>query len=229
MCWLQQRYAWMFSILFIGMVPAAMAQSELQTRILVINGHSETVTIYRIHNQSFVDLETLARIGNGSVSFQGDQIILTLPSSSANSAPAHESAGDDGMTRAFMSSAIQNLRQIKDWTSAMAYGIQRGIPGDGSRIVVLHDRAAEGVRLAQVDAVNHSDQQAMQLLNNLFNQVDGWKRKLFDSRKTMSAANYSMTPDALDRDSDYQKIVSCGQFLATMLTGPHFQDNSSCH
>jgi hypothetical protein len=225
---LLQRWTRMVAVFFIGVAPVAMAQSELQTRTLVINGQSGTATIYRIHNQSFIDLESLARIGNGSVSFQGDQIILTLPSTQAP-APSAASTTEEGMTRQFMSSAVQNLRQIKDWTSAMAYGIQRGIPGDGSRIVVLHDRAAEGVRLAKVDVSSHSDQQAMQLLNNLFNQVDNWKRKLFDSRKTMSSANYSLTPDALDRDSDYQKIVSCGQFLANMLTGPQFQDNSSCH
>ncbi|HWY71874.1 MAG TPA: hypothetical protein VNX88_24620 [Terriglobales bacterium] len=211
-----------------ALLPVVVAQSELQTRTLVINGQSGKAVIYRINNQSFIDLESLARIGNGSVSFHGDQIILTLPSSAAAAVP-DSTLPHEGMTRPFMSSAVQDLALIKDWHTKLAYAIQRGIPGDGSRIVVLHDRAAEGLRLASVDASSHSDRQALQLLTNNFNQVDQWKRKLVDARKSMSSANYSLTPDALEKDSEYQKIVSCNQFLGTMLTGGQYQDNASCH
>jgi len=209
-----------------ALLPAAVAQSELQTRTLVVNGQSGTAVIYRIHNQSFVDLESLARIGNGSVSFQGDQIILTFP---APATPVSTSTPvDQGMTRAFMSAAVQDLALIKDWHTTMAHAVQRGVPGDGSRLVVFHDRAAEGLRLATVDASSHSDQEALQLLTNHFNQVDHWKRKLVDARKSMSTANYSLTPDALEKDPEYQKIVSCGQFLGTMLAGGQYQDSASC-
>jgi hypothetical protein len=211
-----------------ALLPFALAQSELQTRTLVINGQSGQAVIYRIHNQSFIDLETLARIGNGSLSFQGSQIILTLPPSHAVPVSAG-TAPDEGMTRAFMSAAVQDLALIKDWHTTMAYAIQRGVPGDGSRLVVIHDRAAEGLRLAKVDASSHSDQQALHLLTNHFNQVDHWKHKLVDARKTMSTANYSLTPDALDKDPEYQKIVGCAQFLGTMLANGQYQDNSSCH
>ena len=228
MCCVHNRRALISATTVMALLPVAVAQSELQTRTLVINGQSGKAVIYRINNQSFIDLESLARIGNGSVSFRGEQIILTLPSSAAATVP-DSTPPNEGMTRPFMTSAVQDLALIKDWHTKLAYAIQRGIPGDGSRIVVLHDRAAEGLRLASVDASSHSDRQALQLLTNNFNQVDQWKRKLVDARKSMSSANYSLTPEALEKDSEYQKIVSCNQFLGTMLTGGQYQDTSSCH
>ena len=203
------------------------AHAQLETRTLTINGHSGKITIYRVEGKSFVDLETLARTANGTVAFRGDEIILTFPTSSAAS-PAASPPPSEGMTRGFMTAAVQDLALIKDWQNTMAYAIQRGVPGDGSRLVVLHDRAAEGLRLAKVQAHNPSDDGALQLLTNHFNQVDNWKRKLVDARRSMSTANYSASPDALQQDPEYQKIVSCSQFLGTMLSSGNYEDNGAC-
>jgi len=222
---------------------AAVAEAQLQTRTLTVNGHSGKVTIYHVQGKSFIDLESLVRTGKGTVAFKEDEIILTFPAARAASAPtaasapaARESSASaqasspqsGAMTRAFMSAAIQDLALIKDWQNTMAYAIQRGVPGDGSRLVILHDRAAEGLRLAKVQAHSPSDDSALQLLTNHFNQVDGWKRKLVDERRSMSTANYSASPDALNQDPEYQKIVSCSQFLATMLPSGTYEDNGSC-
>src|SRR5438067_4817457 len=183
---------------------AGFAHAQLQTRTLTVNGHSGKVTIYHVQGKSFIDLESLVRTGRGTVAFKDSEIILTFPAARAASAavpvPAPAQAGSpqsEAMTRAFMSAAVQDLALIKDWQNTMVYGIQRGVPGDGSRLVILHDRAAEGLRLAKVQAHNPSDQDALQLLTNHFNQVDNWKRKLVDARKSMSTANYSASANAL--------------------------------
>jgi hypothetical protein len=213
--------------LIVVLVLASFGHAQLQTRTLVINGHSGQVTIYHVQGKSFIDLETLVRTANGTVSFKGDEIILTLPAAGATSAQASPPQSE-GMTKGFMSAAVQNLASIKDWQTTMAYAIQRGVPGDGSRLVILHDRAAEGLRLAKVQAHTASDENALQLLTNHFNQVDSWKRRLVDARKSMSTANYSASADALQNDPEYQKIVSCYQFLATMLPSGEYQDNPAC-
>lgn len=212
----------------IALLPVAFGQSELQTRTLVINGRSGEALIYRINNQSFIDLETLVRIAHGSMSFQGDHITLTLPASQvASGDPAPATA--EGMTKGFQTAALQDLGVIKDWHTIIAHAIQRGVPGDGSQLVVFHDRAAENLRLATVAASSHSDHDALQLLTNHFNQVDRWKRKLVDARKTMSTANYSITPDSLNQDPEYQTISNCDRFLSTMLAGAQYMDDPSCH
>jgi hypothetical protein len=226
-------YYWKRGILVAAIVALSVfvcAQSELQTRTLTINGQSGKVVIYKVNGQSFVDLESLVRTAKGTVSFRGDEIILTLPASPATSDPGPASPSQpEGMSRQFMSAAVQDLALIKDWENTMAYAIQRGVPGDGSRLVILHDRAAEGLRLAKVQASNQLDESALQLLTNHFNQVDRWKRKLVDARKSMSTANYSATPNALDTDPEYQKIASCSRFLGTMLASGQYQDTVSCH
>jgi len=222
------RTALSFVMATLAFLPIAFGQSELQTRTLVINGRSGEALIYRINNQSFIDLETLVRIAHGSMSFQGDHITLTLPVSQVTSAdpgPPHA----EGMTKGFMTAALQDVGLIKDWHSTIAYAIQRAVPGDGSQLVVFHDRAAEGLRLATVAASSHSDHNALQLLTNHFNQVDRWKRKLVDARKSMSTANYSITPDALEKDPEYQNIANCDRFLGTMLAGGQYKDDPSCH
>src|ERR1700687_4061334 len=67
----------------------AAAQDAYQQRTLVVNGHTGTAMVYQIGGKAYVDLETLARIGNGSIGFSGDKIIVSL--SANDSARAHPS------------------------------------------------------------------------------------------------------------------------------------------
>jgi hypothetical protein len=212
------------------LVATLVAQSDLQTRTLVINGHSGKALVYRVDREWFIDLETLVRIANGSATFQGDQIILTLPGmvTKGGNDPAPPPTAET-MTKDFMTVAVQDLALIKNWYTIMAHAIQRGVPGDGSQLVLFHDRAAEGLRLATVHASSSADRDALRLLTNHFNHVDHWKTKLVDARKSMSTANYSITPNALDSDREYQKIVSCDQSLATILSTGQNQPSDSCH
>ena len=215
-----------FIALMLGFGTDAFPQSDVQEYTLVLNGQSGRILVYRINGHAFVDVDALARIGNGAATIEGHQLILTLAAASGStlaSAPA------EGMTRDFMTAALKDLAQIKDWHTTIAQALQRGVPGDGSRLGVFHDRAAEGLHLATVAASTHSDQEALRLLTNHFNQVDRWKRKMVDARKSMSTANYSMTPDALEKDSEYQGIASCTQFLGSMLAGGKYEDNGTCH
>jgi hypothetical protein len=208
------------------LAPITYAQSDVQQLTLVLNGHSGQIFVYRINGQAFVDVEALARIGQGSATVEKGELVLTLPAAVAF---APVGAPVEGMTRDFKTAALKDLAIIKDWHTTIAHALQGGVPGDGSRLVVFHDRAAEGLHLATVDASTHSDQESLRLLTNHFNQVDRWNRKLVDARKSMSTGHYSMSTDALERDSDYQAIAHCSHFLSTMLAGGKYEDNDSCH
>ena len=222
----QKQRVWILISMMLSFPIVTLAQSEVQELTLVLNGQSGKILVYRINGQAFVDVEALARIANGSAHIERDQLILTLPAT-LTSTPA--SAHVEVMTRDFRTAALNDLALIKDWHTTIANALQRGVPGDGSRLVVFHDRAAEGLHLATVAASSHSDQDALRLLTNHFNQVDRWRHKMVDARKSMSTANYSITPGALDRDSEYQVIASCSHFLSAMLAGGKYEDNASCH
>ena len=110
----------------------------------------------------------------------------------------------------------------------MAYGITRGIPGDGSLMVLSQNKAVEALRMAKVAASTPADQNAYQLLANDFDNVNKWYEKLVKGRKNMDTGNYSMTEDPLKTDSQYQKIVRCSDFLGTMIPSGTFSDDGSC-
>jgi hypothetical protein len=224
-----KKNLWALLVLTASCSIRTVAQSDVQEVTLVVNGESGRILVYRINGQVFVDVDALARVGKGSANVEGDRLIVTLP---ANHAPAAIQANisvPEEMTKDFMAAALKDLSVIKDWHSTIAHALQRAIPGDGSRLVVFHDRAVEGLRLASVEATNRPDQDALRLLTNHFNQVDQWRHKMVDARKSMNTANYSISSDSLERDPEYQAITTCSQFLSTMLAGGKYEDNGSCH
>ena len=225
--------AWLLPMALVTLSGLSAAQAaEQQNRTIVVNGRAGEATVVRMNGGTYVDLETLARIANGSVSFQGDRIILNLSGTGArNASPDAENNDqpDTQFSRAFMKAGIQAVTTNKQWRSALAYAVQRGVPGDGSRTFVLRDKAAESVRLASAAASNAADQNGAQLLNNHFNNVQDWTDKLIEARRSMSTANLSMSPDALKNDSLYQKIAGCSDFLGETFAAGTFQDNPSCH
>jgi len=207
------------------------AQTGQQQRTVVINGYSGQIIVYQINGRSFVDLESLVRIANGSLSFHPDQIVLTIPTSASGNAPPSSMASpptSTGMTDDFMKAALQTLSVTKSWTDTLAYAAQHGVPGDGSRLVVFHNRAAEALRIAKVDASSTSDQSALQLLTNHVNAVQGWNDTLVAQRRSMDTGQYSMTPNAMQNDPAYQRITTCAKFLDTMLPSGQFHDDGSC-
>jgi len=224
---------WRIIAAILALAAVALGQASQQKHTLVVNGQSGEATIVEINGRSYIDLETLARIANGSLSFQGGQIFLTIPPPAADgpaTVPADSQTTDSGLSNDFMRAAIQDLATIKEWHSTLAYAIQRGVPGDGSRLFVYRDKAAQELKLATVAVLTSADQNALQLLTAYFNNVQKWSNMLVESRKSLGTANYSMSPTALNDDPLYQKISRCSQFLGVMLASGKFEDDgSSCH
>lgn len=205
----------------------AISQSSKGTRTISVNGRSGAAVVYDIDGKLFVSLESLVRVGNGSMSFQGDKIILTFPTQ--ENAGSVNPPAPTGLSPDFMRSSVRTVSVLKDWTNVLAYGIQHGIPGDGSRMVIFHDKAAEALRLANVSVATDQDRSAFQLVSNEFDAVSNWSDKLVKARKNMDTGQYSMTQNALSQDSTYQQIGNCMSFLNSMLPSGQFQDNNSCH
>ncbi len=212
--------------LILLMASVSVAQSQLKKKTLVLNGQSGEVTFFEIDGHFYIDLTTLARIGNGSLAFDGNQIVLTLPSTAMPSAPVSQDSG--AMSPEFMSAAVQELGQIKEWRSFTAYGLQNALPGTGARLLLLRDKASDGLRQATVAAYTPDDKQALKLLNTHYNNVLKWFNKVFDARKNMAAANYSMNPDALAQDPQFQTLVRCHDFLSSMVPSGTYSDDGSC-
>lgn len=226
----RNRLWWTFPCALLILLGVAASQSSHSSRSLSINGHTGNATVYQIDGRTYVDLESLVRVGNGTLSFKGDQITLSFPAPDGDSTRSdHQGSADGNLSTEFMTASVKTVAVLKEWTNTLSYGVQRGVPGDGSRLVVFHDRGSEALRLAAVAASSRADQDALQLLTNQFNTLSAWSDKLVGERRNMDTGKYSISADALKNDDTYQKFTACTGFLNKMLPSGTYQDDSSCH
>ena len=207
-------------------------QAKQQTETLVINGQTGQAAVIHVNGRAYVDLETLAHIANGSLSFKANRIVLNLPPSTASAPEAvtpSTQADDPGLSRDFMRAGMETIALMREWASPLAYAIQNGYPVTENWVAGYREQAAHGLRLASVAAATDADRGALQLLTNEFEAVREWSNKLVEARKSMNTAQYAMSASALRDDPLSQKIVACGRFLAPMLASGNIQDDPSCH
>ena len=213
------------------MVAMAMAQSQRGREALSVQGYQGQASVIRYQGHVFVDAQALAQITNGSLSFEKNRIILTLPSpdGSSSSGDAHTSS----FSRPFIKAAIEAMASIREWGGTLQAVVQNGYPvGNttaGNTIMAFQGRAADSVALASAAASTDSDYRGLELLKNEFNDVQAWADGYVKARSSLSAAELSMSESQLNNDSEAQKVIHCGQFLARMFASGDFQDDAVCH
>jgi hypothetical protein len=222
-------------LIFLLIVPAiGLAQAVPQARTLVVNGQSGQVQVVEMNGRSYIDLESLARIANGSLGFSGDQITLTLPAVAPDSsptaatsatAPARAPASNPGFSKGFLRAAIEAATNMREWHAALASAIQSGFPLTPDTLAPYRAQTTTGMRLASVAITTGSDQSAFQLLTNEFNYM----KQLSDKYLAMRANLTFISPNALQNDSLNQTIVTCGHSLAAMAASGQFVDDGSCN
>jgi hypothetical protein len=212
------------------LVVMAVAQTQVWREALSIQGHEGQAAVIRYQGRVFVDAQDLARVTDGSLRFEKGQIILTIGHVS-------DPVGDDEATasfsRSFMKAAIEAMASIREWGGMLTVTVQNGYPvGNtmaGNTITAFQGRADDTVALASAAASTDSDRRGVELLRNEFNNVQAWSEKFVEARRSLSAANITMSENALSDDTDAQKIIHCGQFLAQMFASGNFQDDAACH
>ena len=220
------------SLLFFAL--SVMAQH--QSRTLVVDGRPGQAAVAEIGGRAYVDIAGLAEITHGSLSFQADRIVLSIPPSSINSPPAEHPAEPadspihgSGLSREFMRAGIEEIATMREWASTLAYAIENGYLIADEWAANQREQAAHDLRLASAAASTDGDRSALQLLTHEFETVRDWSNKLVQERKSMDTAKYALSENALRDDPMSRKIVTCGHFLATMFGSGSFEDNASCH
>jgi hypothetical protein len=221
---------WAVPCTLLILLSAAVSQSGHSTRSLSVNGRVGEAIVYQIDGKSYVDLESLVHIANGSMSIKGNQITLSFPAdNSTHTESGSVPANVLELSTQFRTESVQTLAVIKEWTNALVYAVQHGVPGDGSRMVIFHDRADHALRLAEVASSSDSDRDGLRLLTNQFHTLSAWSEKLIGERRRMDTGKYSVSEGALKKDETYQKIAACSKFLSKMLANGTYDDDSNCH
>ena len=225
------RESWLMVALLLAST-MSMAQAGEQFRTLVINDQSGRVTLLEMGDKMYVDLSRLVQIAHGSISYEGNRIIMDL---SCSTGPTTSAKGESdqvkevGLSREFRQAAIEEISLMREWASAVANVVRNGYPLSESWVADYRARAQTGLATASATISTEADRNAFQLLKSEFEGVREWSSKLYEARKSMSAANYAISPDALEQDPHSKKIVSCARFLGQMLGSGDFEDNPSCH
>ena len=99
------------------LVLMAAAQTQQSADVFVIDAYPGHAKVVRSQGRVLVDLEDLARIAKGSLSFEGNRIILTLPSDVSMSVDNEGPA--EGFSRPFTKAAIEAMASIREWRGCL--------------------------------------------------------------------------------------------------------------
>jgi hypothetical protein len=226
----RQTFAWMLAGVLLAVSGMVVAQDANQNRTLIVNGQPVSVAVIQVNGRSYVDLEALTRAANGSLSFSGNQITLTLPGSAASAnatsapAPAPAPASNPGFSQAFLKAGIEQMATVREWHAALAAAIQNGTPVTANWLAPYRNQAAMNLRLASIAIQTDSDRRALQLLTNEFQNMTKLADKYITARNNMTY----VSPDALQNDDLNQRIVGCGHSLGSMAASGQFVDDGSC-
>jgi hypothetical protein len=78
-----------------------------------------------------------------------------------------------------------------------------------------------------MSATTQGDQQAGDMLQKHFSDVDAWVGKLIEARKNMDATN-AVDPNSVDQDPDLVRIKTCEKAFNTMLGNGTFASIAEC-
>ena len=204
----------------------AIMFSQRAPKILTVNGKNAGSAVVQINGRSYVDINALAQATNGSVTFQQDRIILTIPP--VTEAESASPQASDKLSRDFSAAAISALAEIREWKDVVVTVMGFGVLLNGPWSQDYRERADAGMKLAAVAVSNDSDQKAMQLLQTEFNGVDQWSGTLISNRQALNATR-SVAPNAIENDPSFAKITDCARQLNPMLASGNFRDVPSCH
>jgi hypothetical protein len=218
---LKQTLKWFTSLIFLCLSVLVLAHAAQQNRTFEVAGRYGEIGVAEMGGRSYVEVEALARLANGSLSFKGNQIILTLPPPNTDESTTGATAG---FTKEFLKAGIEQMSVIREWRTTLISAVQRGFPITGDWMTSFSGRAQHNLRLVSVAASTESDKHAFQLFTNEFNNMKQLSDRFVDANKSRA---YIRT-DTLENDPLDRRILNCGHLLAAMAATGQFVDDGSC-
>jgi len=224
---------------------------DTPTRTLIVNGQTLDAGVVLVQGRSYVDIEGLAEGMGGSVTFEANQISLTIPgpppSEAAQTPPVSEAPQTppvseapqtpppstapqtpEGMSKDFQKIAVFTLAEMREWKGAISTVVTSGIPVVGTWSQDYHDRGEADLMQAALAASTEPDRQALQLLQQQLTRLSEWADTVLGEREALNA-DRTIDPNSLQKDQSLAKISKCGQFLSSMIVSGTFSDDSSCY
>jgi len=213
-------HATMLTVLL--MLPVGgIAQTPPKASTFTVAGHAGEAQLLQVNGKSYVEIETLARLTQGTLSFKANRTTLTLPPSET-AAQASTPKVKAGFSRAFVQGGIE---EIREWRIAIVSAVQNNVPLSVEWASAQHRQADKSLALASAAISTDDDRNAYPLLAAEFNNM----QKLSDLYLAMRTQSMAMSPDAFDNTPLEEQILSCARSFVSMTESHEFQDQAACH
>ena len=212
---------WPLTALLI-LLAVALSLEAQQSNSLIIAGQPGSAKVIQFDGRNYVEVEGLIRLTKSSISLNGNQIILTLPGSTADAPTPATSA--PGFSKDFVAAGMEAMAQMREWHAALKNAIDRSIPLGEDWLTTHRAEAQQALRLASLAANTDADKNVFPFLSNEFNNMRDLSNKYLQISKSMTY----IAPGSLDSDPLDQKMRTCGRSLASMATANQFVDDGSC-
>jgi hypothetical protein len=200
---------------------AQTPQTKSALTTLTVKGYSGQAPVIQANGKSYVEIESLARLTNSTLSFQANQITLSLPASGAVAA----STQGDRLSKEFLRAVIEEMSAIGEWRTGLVNAIQGSNPVTQDWADSHRRNGAERLSLASTAVTTEADRSLLLLLKSEFNSMQA----LSDRYVAMHKSQTFISPDSLDNDPLNQQIQNCAHGLASLTAGGQFADIGSCH
>jgi hypothetical protein len=207
--------------LLLSLSVLALTLAAQQSTSLVVHGQPGDAKVVQVQGHNYVEIDGLARITNGSISFKDSQIVLTLPGTQAASAAPQSTPG---FSRDFLTAGIEAMARVREWHSALKTAIERGVPLGTGWLDAYQEQAQQALNLAMVAINTDADKSAYPVLVGINNNMKALTDKYVQQTKAM----IYLDPNSLQSDPLDQRLVACGHSLSAMASSRQFIDDSSC-
>jgi hypothetical protein len=222
------RFVWLLIVLFLSLQGISLTHATQQTRTLSVSGHPGELAVVEMAGRSYVEIEALARLSNGSLIIHGNRMVLTLSDSRGNMAPPSPPIQEpvaSGFSKDFIKAGIEQMAEVREWRSTLVNAIQRGYRVTPDWVDNFSNRAQQNLRLTSLAVSTESDRAAFQLLTNVFDNM----KELSDRFLKLNSSMTYIPTDSLNNDPLDQRILKCARALAAMAASNQFVDDASCH
>ena len=212
-------------VLLVAVPVICRAQAAPGGQTLAIAGMPGQAPVVQVNGRSYVDIEALARLTQGSISFRGMQTILTLPGSTGGASATDTGQPKQGFSPAFLRAGIEEMTVIREWRIALVNAVQNNTPVSEDWVGGFRRTADSKLALASAAATTASDRNAFQLLGNEFRNMQQLSDQFLALRSTVSY----VAPNSFDNNPLDAKVLGCARALAAMAAANQFQDEPACH
>src|SRR4029077_14188871 len=164
---------------------AILFAQKTTDRALIVNGKAQG-TVVQMGDHAYVDVETVAQFTNGSVTLEPNRVVLNFPPPGSSPAASTAAAPPPGLSQNFASLAVGELAEMREWRGAVGTILTYGVPVVGSWPQDYRDRVEADLMRVALAASTSADQDAMQLLENEFYNLERWANDVVSTRQSMN-------------------------------------------